>query len=618
MDEMTALQQPAQLPVGEKETTEMMRQLMKYKNGKASIDSRVLAAERWWRLRNIVEEDKQGHGKRGFRARSSWLHHVVTSKHADAMDAFPEPNVLPREPNDRAEAENLSRILPCILEQNDFESTYSGAWWSKLKFGTGVYKVTWDAEKLGGLGDISVQRCNILNLFWEPGLEDIQQSKYFFETEWRDEDELRAQYPELLGNGKAIQHAPLMQQHLIDDHKDMTEKVCVVHAYYRKAGKLHYCLFVPGTILYATENDPAYAERGLYDHGKYPYVFDALFPVEDSPCGYGYVDLCKQPQTEIDLMKTAFVENTINGSRPRYFVRRGCGVNREQLLDLNNPIVEVEGSLDGSAITPILHDNLDGAYVNMLQYTVQELRETTGNTETSTGSTSSGVTAASAIAALQEASGKGSRDSAMSGYRAYREIVDFAIELVRQFYELPRWFRITGEDGKESFIQYTNVKLRTQELDGGALRLPVFDISIAPQKRNAYTKLSNNEMALQFYQLGFFDPQRVDQALACLTVMDFDGKQELQRMIERNGTMFEKFQALLQMSAMLATRYRDGEAMQMIQNIMMQSGAAAPQTPMTAPAGDMEAAAGGEPTHMRNARETARGAAMPDEGGGMA
>ena len=33
--------------------------------------------------------------------------------------------------------------------------------WSKAKFGTGVYKVTWDKDKLNGLGDISVEQVSV-------------------------------------------------------------------------------------------------------------------------------------------------------------------------------------------------------------------------------------------------------------------------------------------------------------------------------------------------------------------------------------------------------------------------------------------------------------------------
>ena len=509
--------------------TQLLQVLRRYREGKRSVDQRLIAAEQWWKLRNTAMEGREGHQKPGFRSRSGWLHNVITSKHADAMDAFPEPNILPREASDKPEAEALSRLLPCILEQNRFERAWSDAWWSKLKFGTGVYCVAWDPEKLGGLGDVDIRRCDLLNLFWEPGAADIQQSKYFFEVSFVDRDALRARYPEL---PIAPTHAALTAVLPYDDRVDMTEKVPVIQCYYHLGPALHYARFTPDAVLYATENDPDLAETGLYDHGKYPYVFDALFPVEGSPCGYGYVDLCRQPQTEIDLMKTAFVENTMNGARPRYFVRRGSGVNREQFLDLNNPLVEVEGTLDDSAIAPIRHGSLDGAYLAMLDRTIDELRQTSGNTETAMGVANSGVTAASAIAALQEASGKGSRDSAMSGYRAYADLIELVIELIRQFYDLPRQFRILGPDGRETFTAWSNRGLKLQK-QGGMYRLPVFDIRVVPQKRSAYTKMANNDLALQLFSLGFFRADMAPQALKCLTVMDFDGKDALRRVIEQ-------------------------------------------------------------------------------------
>lgn len=614
----TAVQVMGIKPVGEQQINELMQILTKYRAGKNSIDTRIIAAENWWKLRNDVEEDKAGHAKPGFRSKSGWLHNVITNKHADAMDAYPEPNILPREAGDKLEAAMLSKIIPVVLEKNQFESTYSRVMWSKLKTGTGVYKVIWDKNKLNGLGDISVQKCNILNLFWEPGVEDIQQSKYFFEVDFQDEDDVREMFPEELPEGKNIPHDFITSKFRYDDHVDTTNKVPVISAYYHKGGVLHYVLFVPGTVLYATENDPERAVMGWYDHGKYPYVFDALFPVEGSPCGYGYVDLCKAPQTEIDLLKTAYVENAMVGAKPRYFKKANCGVNVEQFTDLNETLINVEGSLSDEHLLPVTHDNLDGNYISMLELSINELRETSGNTETATGTTSSGVTAASAIAALQEASGKGSRDSTKGSYRAYSEVDFLVIELIRQFYDAPRQFRILGDSGEEMFYSYSNAGLQPQQQMLGSeltgYRVPEFDIRVVPQKRSAYTKMSNNELALQFYGLGFFNPQQTDQALACLSMMDFDSIEDVRKTIKQNGTMYERYTMMMQISALLAAKCGDAQAMAQIQALAQQGGAQLP----TMPTGDISMPAEdplkSEHTGVTNARAQSRQAAMPDGG----
>ena len=585
--------------------------LQKYKAGKVSVERRCVAAENWWKLRNSAEEKKSSEGLGGFQAVSGWLHNVIVSKHADAMDAFPEPNILPREPDDRQEARILSKILPVILEQNGFEKTYSEAMWQKLKTGTGAYKVFWDPDKAGGLGDIAIERVDLLNVFWEPGKSDIQDSRYLFHTRLEDNDRLEEEYPQL--KGKLKNSGFTATRFLYDDAVPTDGKSTVIEVYYKKragAGQvLHYCRYVGNTLLYASENqtgEDGYAP-GLYDHGRYPFVFDSLFPVEGSPCGYGYIDLCRNSQTQIDLMQTAFLKNTMVGATPRYFQRSDGAVNEEEFLNLANPIVHVNGNLGEDSLRMVEYRPLSGHYLNMRTSIINELRETSGNTETSVGLANAGVTAASAIAALQEASGKGSRDSTRASYRAYGEIIDLCIELIRQFYELPRQFRITGRLGAEEFVSYDNAGLRPQEQGalGGVelgLRQPVFDIRVLPQKGSAYTRLTQNELALQFYQLGFFAPQQSDQALACMSMMEFEGRDELMQRLAVNGTMQRQLALYQQYALAMTQKYEPENAPALMAGITGDASIAAPQR---------EKAEASRLDRIERARVGAAGAALP-------
>ena len=612
-------------PIGSQQLKKFTQVLEKYKAGKSQTESRILASENWWKLRNTMEEQRNTNigADGGFTSVSGWLHNVIVSKHADAMEAYPEPNILPREAGDRREARMLSAIIPCILEQNRLEATYNDVSWQKLKTGTGVYKVVWDKGKLNGLGDISVERVNLLNIYWEPGVTDIQRSRYFFHAELCDKDILEERYPELEGKlkGKSF----MSTKFLYDDQVDTENKHTVIEVYYHKyvdgRKTLQYCKYVGDQVLFATENDPQLASRGLYDHGKYPYVFDALFPIEGSPCGYGYVDLCRNPQTEIDLLKTSFVKNAMVGATPRYFSRGDGSVNEEEFLDLSKPIVHVSSASEDS-LRRIEHDTLDGMYVNVLDRTIQELRETSGNTETSTGNVASGVTAASAIAALQEASGKGSRDSTKSAYRAYSVIVDMCIELIRQFYDLPRQFRILGQYGMEQYVSYTNAGIQPQHQgnDFGqdmGYRMPVFDIKVSAQKQNVYTKVSQNELALQFFKMGFFNPQMTDQALMCLDLMEFDGKDGVMQKVAQNGTMFQKLIQYMQLSLTLAAKAAPDMVQGLSQDIMQTMGTG------TAPAaantkimqGDnINGLGGNEPANVEKAKSRSSEASQPEGG----
>ncbi|MGM9642342.1 MAG: hypothetical protein ACI3XI_03935 [Eubacteriales bacterium] len=610
--------------IGPEQLKKFMSILEEYKAGKTQTESRIVASENWWKLRNSTEEQRQTEIEKdgGYKSVSGWLHNVLVSKHADAMEAYPEPNILPRESGDRGEARMLSSIIPCILEQNHFEDTYSDVMWQKVKTGTGVYKAVWDKSKLNGLGDISVERANLLNLYWEPGVTDIQKSRYFFHTELNDKDVLEQKYPELAGKLKG--QSFVSTKFLYDDHVPTENKHTVIDVYYHTYAQgrkiLQYCKFVGDVVLYATENDPEMAMRGLYDHGLYPYVFDPLFPIEGSPCGYGYVDLCRNPQTTIDMLNTSFVKNAMVGATPRYFSRGEGSVNEQEFLDLSKPLVHVTTASEDS-LRRIEHNNLDGVYVNVLDRTIQELRETSGNTETSTGNISSGVTAASAIAALQQASGKGSRDSTQSSYRAYSEIVNICIELIRQFYDMPRQFRILGQYGAEEYVTYINNGIQLQDQgaafgDGGGFRLPVFDVKVSAQKKNVYTKVTQNELALQFFQLGFFNPQMTDQTLMCLDMMEFDGKDGIMQKVAQNGTMFQKLLQYMQLALTFAQQLDPMAAEQIAQDILMTTGGAGvpsggaglPQS--RAMTGDR----GGANTKMNNARATSDEASQPSGG----
>lgn len=535
--------EPQRPRIGTEEVRRAADILRRYHAGKRQLEQRIIDNEQFWKLRHWQQMERTGQGGNPAdpQPTSGWLVNCILSKHADAMDCYPEPTVLPREPGDREEAGKLTRILPVILKKNGFKRTYSSAWWYKLKSGCAVYGVFWDAGKLNGLGDISIRRMDLLNLFWEPGVTDIQDSPHFFSTELQDREALEERYPQ--AKGKADRGGWTLSRYLYDDAVDTSGKVLVVDWYYhtRENGRrvLQYCKFVGDTVLYATENDPDMRNRGWYDHGRYPFVFDALFPEEGTPTGYGYVDLCKSPQKQIDLMNQAILKNTLASATPRFFVRSDGAVNENEYADWTRPFVHTNGNLGSDSIAPIQTAGLDSVYVAILQSKIAEMKETAGNRDVANGGTAGGVTAATAIAALQEAGGKLSRNMIDDGYEAFSDVVTLCIELIRQFYSLPRQFRLLGVMGQEEFVSYDSRGLQPQAVDDGVVsgyRVPEFDLEVSAQDENPYKTMEYNQLALQLFQMGFFRADMADQALRCLELMDFKNKDRLMSSILRGQT----------------------------------------------------------------------------------
>lgn len=527
--------------IGKKEIQEANQILRKYKEGKKQLENKIIANEEWWKMRHWSRTDEEKDD-----SASGWLFNCIISKHADAMDAFPEPNILPREPGDEHTAEVLSEIIPVILAQNKMRNVYSDVMWYKLIQGTGVFGVFWDANKLNGLGDITVAKVDLLNLFWDMSQSDIQNSENLFLVRLMSNRVLEGMYPKL--KGKMKRGTESITRYLYEDYMDTSDKSVVVDWYYKRSinGKtvLYYVKYVGDEVLYATQNTPQLAERGLYDHGKYPFVFDKLFPIAGLAVGFGYVDVCRRPQAYIDSLNAAIQKNALMASTPRYFSSMEGSVNENEFMDWTKPIVHTAGNLGEDSLRKIEVSTLDSIYVNILNNKIEELKETSGNRDVSNGGTVSGVTAASGIAAMQEQSGKTSRDSTESSYTAYEEIIALVVELIRQFYDTQRQFRIIGENGQREYVKFDNTGIQTQAYQGingeEMYYKPVFDIEINAQKASPYSKLSQNEFALQLYNQGFFNPQMADQALACIKIMDFNHKEDVVNLIENNGTMYQQ------------------------------------------------------------------------------
>ena len=599
--------------------TKAMKDLTDYKAGKAHLESRIVEVEQWWKIRHWEWMQEKG-ARDDMKTASAWLFNVIISKHADGIQSIPEANILPREESDKPTAKMLSSIIPCVLDQNKFEKVYSSILWQKLKGGTGAYGVFWDKSKHNGLGDIAIRKINLLHLFWEPGIDNIQDSEQVFLVEAVDIDRLKQQYPQLIDENltnKAIS----LRKFITEDRIDESDKTMVIDWYYHRyegpKKTLHYCKFVGDVVLYCTEDDTELASRGLYDHALYPFVLDALFPVEGSPCGFGYIDVCKNAQEQIDIINQAIIKNSLVNAIPRYFVRADGSVNEAEFMDFSKPVVHVTGNLGADSVIPITPTRLDATAIGVVNNKIQELKETSGNTDSSNGIGQSASQAASAIAALQEASGKVSRASTLSAYRAFEEVVSQIIELIRQFYDLPRQFRITGEMGEEQYASFSNQGMQPQPMGQIAgqdlgFRLPEFDVDVSAQTKTAYTKAAQNELALALYNQGVFNPQMTDQALMLLDMMDFDGREKLMQKVSQNGTLMQMMAQYQQIALQLAQQVDPALAEQIAGTIM--GGAQMGGGMLTGGAAPMQRSdPGGSAAKMDKARARAQNVSQPGQ-----
>ena len=549
-------------PIGKREVSDALATLQKYKDDKANLETRIVSNEQWWKGRHwpeIRRQYSQGDKRKEQRPEptSAWLFNSIANKHADIMDNIPVPAILPRERMDEGDANTLTEIVPVILERNHYEDTYSELAWYKLIKGAAATGVFWDSSAENGLGDICIKKIDLLNIFWEAGISDIQQSKNLFIVNLEDQDVVESAWPQLKGKGAG--QIIEVKKYVTDDNIDTQDKVLIVDWYYKKTvgtkKVLHFAKIVGDELVYATENDPNMAETGWYSHGMYPVVIDTLFPEEGTPVGFGFVDIMKSPQTYIDKIDQLVLENSMRVAKTRYFARGDGVINMEDFADLSKEIVTVNGTgsdMD-SYIKKIEQGDLNLRILGYVEYKRDELKETSGNRDVNQGSSSGGVTAAAAISALQEAGNKTSRDFINASYRAYAKVIELVIELIREFYTVSRNFRIEGPDGVMKYVAYDNARIMGQQFklpngDTGS-RKPIFDIKVSAQRKSAFSTLTQNELAKELYGANFFNPAMADQALMAIELMVFEGKDKVKEMIQRNQQMFQMRQMMAMQAA---------------------------------------------------------------------
>ena len=583
-----------------------LQDMRDYFGAKAAVDAKATENEEWWKIRhwNVLAESNEGN-KAGVNVGSAWLFNSLINKHADIMDSFPKPNILPREADDEVEAKILTSIIPVVLEQNDYEQVYRDLGWDFCKDGACITGVLWDNYKHDGLGDISVRNIDVHNIAWKPGIEDIQDSDKVYHVTLQDIDTVKAMWPEV-DDKIGPQDTGIVTKYTHDDNIDTSNMVEVVNMYYKKTVSVpihstivnedgsveeikvmdapktvvHLAIIVADQLVFCSENEKGY-ENGFYEHGMFPFVFRRLFPIKDSPWGFGYLDVMKNPQRDIDMLDQAIIKNAMMRARPRYWARKNANISIDDFADWNTEIVEVATGELGDAVRKIDVDDVPAGAMNHLANKVEELKETSGNRDFSQGSTNSSVTAAAAIAALQEAGSKLSRDLCKELYRGFREEIYLIIELMRQFYTEPRSFRLdpavadnlpapTEQNGYEvvpsngdyRYILFSNAGIvdRDTVLPNKTTRhiRPMFDIQVTAEKASPFSRAAQNETAKELYSMGMFAPENAIPALACLDMMDFEGKDKVAQSIQQNSLFMQQLQAamgLIQQQAMIDPQF---------------------------------------------------------------
>jgi hypothetical protein len=539
-----------------RETPDIVKQaqelLEKYRTLMTPYQERWIANEEWYKLRHweLIRNTKfEGEAE----PTTAMLFSAIIQKHADAMDFYPKPNILPREMDDLGEAKRLSEIIPVELEWNDYLDVWSDGWYDKLKLGAFIQGVFFDKNGANGIGANTIKHIDALRLYCDPTVKKIKDSKGVFIVELIERDDFVQAYPDADPHRAGKLFEPKFYN-TDANKKDTADMILVIDYYYMKRNStnelvVHLLKFAGDEKLYWSEEDPDNAE-GFYQVDQYPIEIDVLYQEKDNVFGFGMIDVIKNPQTYIDKLDSIILGNTFKHSRKRFFVSDEAGISLEDYTDPSKEFVRVEGLIRADMLKEIDVKPTDsGVYVHR-QNKIQELKDVSSTNEFSRGESGGGVTAAQAIALLQKASGKTSRSMIQSAYSSFSKIVYIYIELMRQFYDLPRTFRIDDPQEPEGFRfeNYTNENLQPQPVGISSMdeegqptqryRKPIFDIKVTAEKQDPFSQEAHNERIIAMFQQGMFAPQRAPEAEIALEQMNIEGKDQMIEKVKQNNQLY--------------------------------------------------------------------------------
>ena len=386
---------------------------------------------------------------------------------ADQLDNMPEASLLPERPNMADVAEDMSDVVRFVFNQNGYEELHRRRV-EDYFIGTALTQIAWDDDMDHGKGNVAIIRWPVEQFLWDPSEPNIQDARALIKTVWHPLSWYAAHYPDkaqYIGSDEGAYETSDLNSRPLELEGD-EGKAMMLEYWYRRydAKKRRYTInvayFAGGALL---EN-----HTDVYDHGMYPFVMEPFNYIEGQPVGDGLIDQLAPMMRYVNRYAHYLDENTRMAAKNRLLVRKSANLDKEALMDFDQNVVTGD-NIDDDAVKWFQSKPLNNmAAQQMLQFQT-DIKQDAGPSQWTRGETAGGVTAASAISALQEAGGKITREHTLMLNQGFKKIVEQVLWLVCQFYTERKEQMITGKDGKSREVLMSAEHLRGDDLPPEAM-----------------------------------------------------------------------------------------------------------------------------------------------------
>ena len=473
---------------------------------------------------------------------------TVENIKAELLDRVPEAVILPESPKDG----DVARVIEAIIRQNHdadgYVKEYRKLVHDLLVGGYCVQEVGYDNALNAGLGGAFIRHVDARGILFDPLATDAQESRAVFKISLKTREFIESRFPA----SAPFLTADAFGSDAVEDgilHGDRNGALLFLEYWWREydaeteRSSVHMAQIAGNQVLSDSRDTKP---DGLYEHGMYPFLITPMFVRKGSCLGLGLVDMFETQQRYADKLDQIVLKNALMASHNKMLVTEASGFDTEDLRDWSREVHRGE-SLSGVTwfSTPPLPSYIIG-YINSIR---ESIKQESGANDFSRGTASGGVTAASAIAALQEMSNKRARMLARLLHESFRDAVRLEIEIEREFNFFTRRVNVTidGELKERTFESAMLVRKAA-----GNAWLPIeFYISVKAQQETKYSAMSQNELALRMLQSGMASPPQA------VELMVFEGKDQLLKQLKEQS---EKAEALAKQQQQQALPLMAGRA----------------------------------------------------------
>ena len=423
---------------------------------------------------------------------------------ADQMDNLPEAVMLPEREETARSAEEMDDVVSFVLYRAGWPGKYQTLMEDAIVTGTGVAQVFWDEDMEDGEGMVNVLAWHPEDFYPDPMYEDMQDGRGCFKATRTSVAWVEQHYPQAKGYVTGDEYA----KEEADDRQtpEGDTRVTLLEFWYKqydaatKRTHVHMAQVAGRALLFSTETGYG-AERtypeGLYAHGEYPFVLYKYRDAWRKPFGTGLIHDYYDTQTAIDRYAKYIDDNARESSVQRHFIRRGSGVNPDDVADMRKTIIEWEGNDIREVMQTVQAEPINGQVYEMMRYLADTMKQDCGQNQFTRGEGGLNVTAGTAIHYLQEAGGKITRWHSERFKDAFRKMVEQILWVLSEYMEPGRKMRIIGGWNSSGGMRERIIELVAPDRRGGALPRPAYTVRVQVQRGNPNQIQTDNEFLMQ-------------------------------------------------------------------------------------------------------------------------